>query len=103
MQLLKTELENGHFYLGQVQRGKTYNITLKHDAMSRFIVEILDEKGGRILYRPNKFDANCLPNIPYTLKFHAPVNGELAIHYDANKLDAFPWTKVYDLALEEVK
>lgn len=103
MQFNKTELTNGHFYLQQLERGKNYKVTFKHDGMAKFIVELLNLDTHTIIDRPNEYLVTALPNVPYSISFKAYGEGMLAIHYDEKTLDAAKWTKVYDIVLEEVK
>ena len=101
MEFTKSQLSDGHYYVDYIENGKSYNISLKHDALAKFIIEILDPETKAILYRPNNFLVTVLPNVPYTLLFRAPVAGQLAIHYDSKTVALDKWTRVYDLILEE--
>jgi hypothetical protein len=103
MTLLKTELVNNHSHLKQLERGKLYRVSLKHDQMAKFIIEILDKRSLEVLSRPNEYSVTCLPNVPYTLILRAYSGGILAIHYDTDVLEKSKWTKVYDIEIEEVE
>lgn len=102
MVFLKSDLINNHFYLKQLEKGKLYKVSLKHDQLAKFIIEILDINTHEILDRPNEYSITCMPNIPYTITLRAYNDGVLAIHYDTDVLEKAKWTMAYDIEVEEV-
>ena len=102
MEFTKSQLNDGHYYIDHVEKWKHYCVSLKHNALAKFIIEILDPNTGKILYRPNDFLVTALPGVPYTLKFKAPTDGELAVHYELSAPEVNTWTSAYDLLLEEI-
>lgn len=102
MVFLKSELINNHFYLQQLEKGKLYKISCKHNQLAKFIIEILDASTHEILSRPNEYSITCIPDVPYTITLKAYNDGILAIHYDTDALEKAQWTMAYDIIVEEV-
>ena len=101
MEFTKKDIQDGHINLKEIFSGIKYNISLTHDSLARFIIEVLDENGN-ILYRPNKFSVTALPNIPYSINFSSPEAGILTIHYhEKGKEEMLNWNRVYDIKIEE--
>ena len=101
MEFLKENVIDGHIHLGEIQPEVLYNISLTHDSLARFIIEILD-KEGNILYRPNRYSVTALPNIPYSINFSSPVGGIVAIHYyEKGKEVMLNWNRVYNITITQ--
>lgn len=100
MELLKSDLINGHLYIKLLEQGKHYTVSLKHDHFAKFILEILNHN-DQILDRPNDYLVTALPHVPYSITFKAISDGLLAIHYDEAALNNAKWTKVYDIDIRE--
>jgi hypothetical protein len=101
MEFFKENVQDGHIHLGEILSGTSYNISVTHDSLARFIIEVLDEEGN-VLYRPNKYSVTALPNIPYSIIFVSPFDGLVAIHYyEKGKETMLNWNRVYNITIEQ--
>lgn len=101
MEFFKKDVQDGHIYLQEVSSDTLYNISLTHDSLARFIIEVLDEN-NKVLYRPEKFSVTALPNIPYSISFTPSRNGSLVIHYhEFGKEEKLNWSRVYNIEITE--